>query len=90
MVSDAFLRPAGDDYGRVHRVRAICAVGTAVWSLSLLLALAVESVTVRQVAFLLFLAAAFGSMVLWTSWRLWTRGRGGADDVEPDDIRMLT
>jgi hypothetical protein len=90
MVSDAFLRPTGDDDGRIHRVRTICAAGTAVWSLSLLLALVVEGVTVRQIAFLLFLAAAFGSMVLWTSWRLWTRERGGAADAEPDDVRMLT
>ncbi|MFJ3336289.1 hypothetical protein [Streptomyces sp. NPDC086766] len=57
---------------QLRLMRGIYAVGTALWTLSLLVALLGHDADVRQVLVLLALLAAFALMWLWSAWQLWT------------------
>ncbi|MEV7126948.1 hypothetical protein [Streptomyces sp. NPDC093260] len=65
---------------RLRRLYDVYAAGTGLWTVALVAAVLGHDADVRQVLVLLALLASFGTLWLWSAWRLWTQhpGRGPA------------
>ncbi|MFF8941468.1 hypothetical protein ACF1A5_04130 [Streptomyces sp. NPDC014864] len=64
--------PRSPGVRQLRRMHGVYAAGTALWTLSLFVALLGHDADVRQILVLLALLAAFALMWLWSAWQLWT------------------
>ncbi|MEU7057968.1 hypothetical protein [Streptomyces sp. NPDC046197] len=73
------LTPASHARGadQLRRLHGAYAAGTALWTVSLFVALLGHEGDVRQVVLLLALLAAFALLWLWSTWLLWRGGDPG-------------